>query len=93
MSIANYHRLATKMLVSAAIVLGPGLWGAAPASADRNSMGTDPNPFGTLSCSCPKSAPADGPALTGDIDRGLREGLSAVLPGLPAPGRPGQPRS
>jgi hypothetical protein len=63
------------MLV-AAIVLGSYVGGTAPASADPD-YGTDPNPFGTLSCSCRETAPADSPAVKEEIDRGIREGLSA----------------
>jgi hypothetical protein len=63
----------TKLLVSAAIVLGS-VWGAAAASADPNPSDTQPNPFGGLTCSCQKTTPADGPALSAELDRGLREG-------------------
>jgi hypothetical protein len=93
MSITNHHRLIAKILVSTAIGFGALIIGAAaPASANTNSAGTDPNPFSTLSCSCQKAAPAGGPASTAEIDRGIRNGLSAALPGLPAPAQPGQPR-
>ncbi len=92
MSIENrYHKGITKMLVSAAIVLGFGVVGAAPAGAEPNTVGTAPNPFGTLGCSCQETAPAGSPLLREEIDRGLREGHTAVLPGLPAPAQPGQP--
>jgi hypothetical protein len=66
----------TKMLVSAAIVLGS-VWGAAPASADPNLSDTQTNPFGSLTCSCQETTPADGPALSAELDRGLWKGLSA----------------
>ena len=88
MSIANRHRLIAKALVSAAIGFGALIVAAAPASADPGPAGTQPNPFGALSCSCQKTAPAGGPASTADIDRGVRNGLSAALPGLPAPAQP-----
>jgi hypothetical protein len=38
-------------------------------------------------------APAGSPQLRQEINRGFREGLSASVPGLPTPARPGQPRS
>jgi hypothetical protein len=59
----------TKMLASVAIVLGSLVVGAAPASAD-------PNPFGSLTCSCQETTPAGGPALTAELDRGIRNGLA-----------------
>jgi hypothetical protein len=77
----------TKLLVSAAIVLGF-VGGAAPASADPSPSYTHPNPYGGFSCSCQETAPADSPALSEAINRGLREGHSARLPGLPAPTQP-----
>lgn len=66
----------TKMLVSAAIVLGS--WGvaAAPAGADPNQSDTHSNPFGGLTCNCQQTTPPGGPALTDELDRGLRMGLS-----------------
>ena len=82
----------TKILVSAVIAVGVCISGAAPASADSNPASTAPNPFSTLSCNCRESAPAGGPALSQNIDRGIREGLSASVPGLPAPAQPGQTR-
>jgi hypothetical protein len=93
MSIANPSRKVTaKILVSAVIALGFGVVGAAPASASPDTAGTDPNPFGTLGCSCQESAPVGSPQVREHIDRGIREGLTASLPGLPPPGQPGQPR-
>jgi len=82
-----------KMLVGGAIALCSGIAGAASVSADPNPVNTGPNPYGTLSCECRETTPADSPALQAEIDRGLREGHSAWLPGLPAPARPSQPRS
>lgn len=78
MSITN---LITKTLISGAIVLGSWVMGAAPAIADANT--TDTSPFSGLHCDC-QPAPTEGPARQA-IDRGLREGLAASLPGLPAP--------
>lgn len=66
----------TKLLVCGAIVFGS-IWGAAPASADPGSAATQPNPFGSLTCSCQGTTPADGPALSAELDRGLRKGLSS----------------
>jgi hypothetical protein len=80
-----HYQVITKMLVSAAIAVGSCVGGAAPASADPNPIGTDPNPFGALSCSCQETASAGSPGLREEIDRGIRAGLSAQLPGPPAP--------
>lgn len=80
----QHCQVITKILVSGAITLGACVGGAAPASGD-------PNPFGGLSCSCRGTAPAGSPDLREEIDRGLREGHSAWLPGLPAPAQSGQP--
>jgi len=83
--LANHHRLIAKVLVCTAIGFGVWIAAAAPASADRSTAGTAPNPFSGLSCSCQKKVPAGDPAATAEIDRGIGEGLSATLPGLPAP--------
>ena len=93
MSITNQgHRpIITKILVSV-VALGSYMGGAPAVSADPNSVTTGPNPYGTLSCECRQTAPADSPALRAEIDRGLREGHSALLPGLPPPAQPSQPR-
>jgi hypothetical protein len=88
MSNANSERRHRKvimtMLVGAAIGLGSGVVGAAPASAAPNTIGPNPNPYSTLSGGPRETAPAGSPALTAEIDRGLRDGLTARLPGLPA---------
>lgn len=76
-----------RALFSAAIALGLFVAGAAPARADPNENGIDSGPFGTLGCNCRETAPAGSPALMDEIDRGIREGLTASLPGLPAPTR------
>jgi hypothetical protein len=92
MSTTNPHRRAiTKILVGAAIAFGAGLAGAAPAAADPNSISTDPSPYGTFGCNCQETAPAHSPQLSEEINRGIREGLTVSIPGLPAPARPGQP--
>ena len=75
------HNVITKLLVSAAIALGCGVAVAAPASADPNAFGTEPNPFSGLSCSCRETAPVGSPLLREEIERGLREGYTARLPG------------
>ena len=75
-----------RILVSAAIAVGFLVGGAAQASADPNTFGADPNPFGGFSSSRQETAPADSPGEA--IKRGLREGHSAWLPGLPAPTQP-----
>jgi hypothetical protein len=76
MMIANPKR---KMLYSAAVVLGSCVVVAAPANADPNPSGTQPNPFGGLTCSC-QTAPAGGPAAPGELNRGIRTALSARVP-------------
>jgi hypothetical protein len=64
----------TKMLVSAAI-LGSVVVGAAPANAEPNQSGADPNPFGSLSCNCQQTTPP-GPSVSQELDRGIQAGLS-----------------
>ena len=76
MTSQHYHVI-TKLLVSAAIALGSCVGLAAPASADTNPIGTDPNPFGALSCSCRETAAPGSPALREEMERGIRAGLSA----------------
>jgi hypothetical protein len=88
MSIANNPRLIAKILVSTAIGFGALIGAAAPASADATPASTNPSPFSGLSCNCRETAPAGSPTATSDIHRGIREGLSAALPGLPAPAQP-----
>jgi len=65
----------TKMLVSAAAVLACVVVGAAPASADPNLSDTQTNPFGSLTCSCRQTTPADGP-VTAELDRGIGNAFS-----------------
>jgi hypothetical protein len=69
-----------KMLVSAAVVLGSCVVVAAPANADPNPSGTQPNPFAGLTCNCQQTAPAGGTSTTAELDRGIRSALSARLP-------------
>jgi hypothetical protein len=67
----------TKILVSAAIALGSCIGGAALASADANPVGTDPNPFGALACSCRETASPGSQDLTAEMERGIWAGLAA----------------
>jgi len=69
--------LITKTLISAAIVVGSYVVGAAPASADPNPASTGSNPFSALSCDCREATPPHSPALTQEIHRGIQAGLSA----------------
>jgi hypothetical protein len=78
------HQVIMKMLVSGAIALGVWVGVAAPASADANSVGANPNQFGALRCSCQEAASPGSPALTEEMKRGIRAGLSADL-GKPQP--------
>jgi hypothetical protein len=73
----QHHQVIKKILVGGAVALGFYVGGAAPASADPNSIGTGPNPFGGLSCSCRETAAPGSPGLRDEIGRGLREGRSA----------------
>lgn len=73
------HRVIAKALIGAALALGLGVAGAAPASADD----PDVNPFSGLSCSCHQTPAADGAALLGEIRRGMLQGYAAWAPGLP----------
>jgi hypothetical protein len=92
MSIANserrHHKVIMTMLVGAAIALGSGVVGAAPASAAPDTIGPNPSPYSTLHCNCAETAPAGSPALRDEIARGISEGRSASLPGLSAPTQP-----
>ena len=85
----QHRQVITKTLVSAAIVLGAWVAGAAPASANTN--GTDPNPFGGLRCNCQETAAPGSPALRGEIERGIQQARSA-WPGLPPSTQPRQPQ-
>ena len=67
----------TKILVSAAIALGCCVGGAALVRAETDPVGTDPNPFGALGCSCPETASPASPALMEELERGIWGGLSA----------------
>jgi hypothetical protein len=73
----RHYQMITKLMVGAAIALGSCVVLAAPASADTNPIGTDPNPFGALSCSCRETATTGSAALREEMERGMRAGLSA----------------
>ena len=75
----QYHQVLTKILIVVAVALGSYVEGAAPVSADPNPIGSAPNSFGGLSCSCRETAPPGSPALREGIDRGIREGRTAWL--------------
>jgi hypothetical protein len=72
------NQVITKLLFGAAIALCPGVTGAAPASAHPHSVGSDPNPFSTLSYSRRETAPADSPVWRDEVKRGIQEGLVSV---------------
>lgn len=65
----------TKLLFSAAIALGSCVVTAAPALADSDPIGPDPNPFSALSCGCRETAPAYSPDVTDQINRGIQDAL------------------
>lgn len=77
------QHVVAKTLLTA--TLGFGLSVAAAAPAVANPADPDPNPFSGLRCNCHEVAPAGSPALIDEIHRGLGEGHSVLLPGLPAP--------
>jgi hypothetical protein len=64
----QHHQVITKLLVSAAIVLGAAVGLAAPAGAEENA-----NPFSDLSCIC--ETPGIGPVLTDHISKGIQDAL------------------
>jgi hypothetical protein len=73
-----HHRVITKMIVGAAVVLSVGVGGTATARADANPAGTDPNPFGALTCGCQQTTPPGGPAMEGQLEQGIWAGLTAT---------------
>ena len=77
--------LVIKIALGAAIVLGSGVVGAAPAAADPEQWDTHPNPFGGLTCSCQQPAPASSPAQRVDLARGIWDGSHGVV-GTVTPG-------
>jgi hypothetical protein len=65
----------TKLLVGAAIVVSALVVGSAPADAAPSTSGSDPNPFGSLTCNCQEPASVGGQVETQEL-AGLRDGLS-----------------
>jgi hypothetical protein len=88
----RYQNAISRVLVGGAIALVVAFWGAAPAGADTNAGGAGPSPFSTLHCGCRETAPAGSQVRADEIDRGIRQGLAAQLPGLPGPTQPPQSR-
>jgi hypothetical protein len=80
------RQLTVSLLATVAIAFGLCVEQAAPADADNpDPLGTESNPYRTFSCTCRETLPAGRPALVDEIRRGMQEGRSAWLPGLPAP--------
>ncbi len=79
-----------KTLIGFAVAFGCCTDAAAPAAADPGLAG-EPDPFGTLSCSCRETAPPGNVDPREEIARGIRKGHSAWVPGFPAPSPPTQP--
>jgi hypothetical protein len=81
MLIADPKILISKIVGVAAIVLGAGVLGAGVAVANPEPDVTQPNPFGSLGCSCQEPAGGWGPGEL--IDRGIREGSHSLASGTP----------
>jgi hypothetical protein len=62
-----------KVLVSFGVLLGVAVAAVTPA-------GADPNPFGTLGCSCKPAAGVQGskPGVQGQVDQGIQNGLGSL---------------
>jgi hypothetical protein len=69
------------MIMIMKILVGGAIAGCACVGAPAPA-GAEPNPFGTLSCGCDESTGAA--SAREEIDRGIRDGLRASPPGLPA---------
>jgi hypothetical protein len=76
----RHQQIIMKILVSAAITLVLWVGCAVPAPADPDTGRTDPNPLGGLDCSCQEKYPSGTPEQREEIDRGIRDGLSAWSP-------------
>jgi hypothetical protein len=87
----RHQRIITKPLVNAAVALVLWVGSVGSAIADPGSAGTEPNPFGGIDCSCQEKYPDRGPEQGAEIDRGIRDGLSAGRSGA-ITGQPNQPR-
>lgn len=66
----------TIALTWAALIMASLIPGWPPAGADPSPGSGDPNLFGGLSCICSETTPADGPARSQQIRRGIQQGLS-----------------
>jgi hypothetical protein len=76
----RHQQIVMKILVSAAVALVLQVGCAVLAIADPDTGRTDPNPFGGLDCSCQEKYPVRNPEQREEIDRGIRDGLSAWSP-------------
>lgn len=65
-------------MLSAALILGSLAMGTGVANADPNPP--DPNFFGYLTLNAPEPAPAGGQDRTGELERGLLDGLTGQRP-------------
>ncbi len=74
------ERLIMRILAGGAVALGFCVGAPPPA-------GADPDPYGGLHGNPQEPAPAGSADPAQEIQRGLREGRSALVPGLPAPAR------
>ncbi len=72
------------LVAAASLAYAVAVTGTAAAEEEEPNT-VAPQPFSTLRCSCQQTALPDGPAATEAIRRGLQQGGSAWLPGLPAP--------
>ncbi len=63
----------TRFLAGLAVLLGS-------ATATATPAGADPNPFGTLGCSCTwvGGVPADTPDVKDQVDQGIQNGLGSL---------------
>lgn len=66
----------TKVIASAAVVLGLSVLGAAPANAEPSASDLNPpSPFAGLTCNCQPRAPFS-PMSQPEVDRGLQAALA-----------------
>ena len=73
----QHYRMITRILVGGAVAFSVYVGGAAAASADPNSIGSAPSPFGGLTCNCQQTTPAGGPTVRQELDWGIQAGLSS----------------
>ncbi|MGA9491309.1 MAG: hypothetical protein WBV80_13820 [Mycobacterium sp.] len=64
-----------RLLVGLAVLLGV-------AAAAATPVGADPNPFGTLGCSCQSvgETPTGKPDVKDQVDQGIQNGLGSLRP-------------